>query len=130
MQRAGRSTPASAFAVPSAGRDRGPVARSDHRYVARIYAKASTSPADTLTSGNDRYPETVRRTAHKLQAALKHAAPDSDDDLGENYRIACAAWFAALSDDDKTIAELAAQAFADGHQTRVLLPRAPVSPLL
>jgi hypothetical protein len=70
----------------------------------------------------------------KLQAALKHAAPDSDDDLGENYRIACAAWFAALSDDDKTIAELAVQAFADGFQTRAeetaaLLGRAPAFPL-
>jgi len=73
------------------------------------------------------------RADNKLQAVLNHDRPDPD--LGADYRQACAAWFAGLSERDKAIAVRAAEAYADGHETRAEqiaaeLPPAPLFPLL
>ena len=51
------------------------------------------------------------------------------------YNGACKAWFARLTASEKGIAREAAEAFADGHETRAeqiaaALPPAPRFPLL
>ena len=40
-------------------------------------------------------------SADKLQAALNYAAPDPDDYLSVEYRDACAAWFARLTQGER-----------------------------
>jgi len=75
------------------------------------------------------------RSDNKLQAVLNHDWPDLDDDLGADYRRACAAWFAGLSERDKAIAARAVEAYAAGHEPRAEqiaaeLPAAPLFPLL
>ncbi len=70
----------------------------------------------------------------KFQAVLNHSWPDDDDDLGADYRAACAAWFASLSEHDKAIAERVIEVYSDGNQERAeriasQLPPAPVFPL-
>jgi hypothetical protein len=67
----------------------------------------------------------------KFQAVLNRDWPDPDDHFGADYRQACAAWFAGLSERDKSIALKAAEAYASGYETRAEeiaaeLPAAPV----
>jgi len=38
---------------------------------------------------------------HKLRAALNHAYPGTDDDLGRPYRTACQHWFDQLTEDER-----------------------------
>ena len=52
-------------------------------------------------------PDTPRlsdRSDNKLQAVLHQGWPDPADGLGGDYWQACAAWFAGLSERNKTIA--------------------------
>ena len=72
--------------------------------------------------------------ADKLQAVLNHDTADPDDDLGAEYRQACATWFAALKGADRSIAERIREVLADGNVTKAewlasALPPAPVFPL-
>jgi hypothetical protein len=72
----------------------------------------------------------------KLQAVLSHNWPGPDDDLGADYRHACAEWFARLSGHDKMMAAWVVEVYDDGRKTaqaaRVAasLPPAPRFPLL
>jgi len=72
----------------------------------------------------------------KLQAVLSHNWPGPDDDLGADYRRACAEWFARLSGHDKMMAAWVVEVYDDGRKTaqaaRVVaqLPPAPRFPLL
>ena len=70
----------------------------------------------------------------KLQAALNHAAPDPDDELGAEYRDACAQWFAGLTQGERWRLAMVVAAYergseADAEQLAVALPPAPVCPL-
>ena len=71
----------------------------------------------------------------KMQAILGYDCSDPDSELGPPaYRAACKAWFEALSDENITIVQLAAEAFEDGDPARAeriaaLLPPAPKYPL-
>ena len=71
--------------------------------------------------------------ADKLQAALRHDRPHLREVL-KDYHQACAQWFAALSDADKSIAKTAADTYRNGFQSRAkqiagCLPSAPKFPL-
>lgn len=71
--------------------------------------------------------------ADKLQAALNHAAPDPDDDLGTEYRDACAAWYSRLSEGERwrlatVLAAYERGAEGDAEQLAAVLPPAPVFP--
>jgi hypothetical protein len=68
----------------------------------------------------------------KLQAALNHDRPDND--LGADYREACAAWFAGLSERERGSVARAEEAFDLGNKSTAEeiasgLPPAPVFPL-
>ena len=72
--------------------------------------------------------------ADKLQAALNHAAANPADDLGAEYRDACAAWFARLSEGERwrlatVLAAHERGAEADAEQLASQLPPAPRFPL-
>ena len=71
--------------------------------------------------------------ADKLQAALNHAAADPNDELGAEYRDACAAWVSRLTQGERwrlamVIAAYERGAAADAEQLAVALPPAPVFP--
>jgi len=68
----------------------------------------------------------------KLQAALNHDRPDND--LGADYREACAAWFAGLSERERGSVARAEVAFDAGNESAAQeiasgLPPAPKFPL-
>ena len=70
--------------------------------------------------------------ADKLQAALHYDRRDAGPDA--DYRQACAEWFNALADADKSIAKNAAAVYRNGFPMRALqiaaaLPPAPKFPL-
>ena len=74
------------------------------------------------------------RASDKLQAALHCDLRRPNSDLGREYLDACAAWFAGLSDRDKSIAKTAADTYRNGYQLRAkqiaaALPAAPRYPL-
>ena len=74
------------------------------------------------------------RSDCKLQAVVNHDLPDREGDLGADYREACRAWFAKLSERDKAIAAWASEAYAAGdestaEQIAAELPPAPIFPL-
>jgi len=65
---------------------------------------------------------------------LNHDWPDSDDDLGADYRQACAAWYSALTSTDRSVAGRILEVCSNGNEAtaRYLasgLPPAPVFPL-
>jgi len=79
-------------------------------------------------------PELSDTAADKLQAALNHAAADPNDELGAEYRDACAAWVSRLTQGERwrlamVIAAYERGAAADAEQLAVALPPAPVFPL-
>jgi hypothetical protein len=70
----------------------------------------------------------------KLQAALNHSAPDPDDDLGVEYRDACAVWFSRLTQGERWRLAMVLAAYergseADAEQLAAVLPPAPRFPL-
>jgi hypothetical protein len=70
----------------------------------------------------------------KLRAALNHSAPDSDDDLGVEYRDACAVWFSRLTQGERWRLAMVLAAYkrgseADAEQLAAVLPPAPRFPL-
>jgi hypothetical protein len=72
--------------------------------------------------------------ADKLHAALNHAYPDADGDLGRAYRTACEHWFAQLTEGERwrlatVLAAYERGAKADAQQLASVLPPAPVFPL-
>jgi hypothetical protein len=74
------------------------------------------------------------RASDKLQAALHRDPRLPNSDLGQDYRDACAAWFAGLSEQDKSVAKAAADTYRNGYQMRAkqiaaALPPAPRYPL-
>ena len=74
------------------------------------------------------------RASDKPQAALHYDRRFPNSDLGPEYWDACAAWFAGLSDQDKSIARAAADAYRNGYQMRAkqiaaALPPSPRLPL-
>jgi len=74
------------------------------------------------------------RASDKLQAALHSDRRLPDSDLGQDYWDACAAWFAGLSEQDKSVAKAAADVYRNGYQMRAkqiaaALPAAPRYPL-
>jgi len=78
-------------------------------------------------------PELSDTAADKLQAALNHAAADPNDELGAEYRDACAAWVSRLTQGERwrlamVIAAYERGAAADAEQLAVALPPAPVFP--
>ena len=74
------------------------------------------------------------RASDKLQAALHCDRRSPDSDLGQDYQDACAAWFAGLGEQDKSVAKAAADAYRNGYPVRAkqiaaALPAAPRFPL-
>ena len=74
------------------------------------------------------------RASDKLHAALNCDRQLPDSDLGQDYWNACVAWFAVLSEQDKSVAKAAADAYRNGYQMRAkqiaaALPAAPRYPL-
>ena len=70
----------------------------------------------------------------KLRAVLNYAAPDPDDDLGIEYRDACAAWFARLTQGERwrlaiVLAAYERGAEADAEELATALPPAPRCPV-
>jgi hypothetical protein len=70
----------------------------------------------------------------KLHAALNHAYPDADEDLGPAYRTACQLWFDQLTEGERWITVTATVAYEKGDEDRAReiasqLPPAPVFPL-
>ena len=70
----------------------------------------------------------------KLHAALNHAYPDANNDLGKAYRAACRHWFAQLTEGERWIMVTATVAFEkseDGKAAEIAsqLPPAPRFPL-
>jgi hypothetical protein len=70
----------------------------------------------------------------KLQAAVNHDRPDSDDVLGADYRQAVATWFAGLSEQERGCVGRAEVAFDAGNESAAEkiasgLPPAPKFPL-
>ena len=69
----------------------------------------------------------------KLHAALNHAYPEADNDLGEPYRVACRQWFEQLT-GERWIMVTATVAYEKGHDDKAAemasqLPPAPRFPL-
>jgi hypothetical protein len=69
----------------------------------------------------------------KLQAALNHASADPDNDLGGQYRLACRAWFARLTEGERWVVVTALAAYEQGAPTKAeemvsQLPAAPKFP--
>jgi hypothetical protein len=70
----------------------------------------------------------------KLRAAINHAYPQVDDDLGRAYATACERWFAQLSEDERWATVSATVAYEKGEKDKAAeiasqLPPAPVFPL-
>jgi len=70
----------------------------------------------------------------KLRAALNHAYPGTDDDLGRPYRAACQHWFVQLSEDERWATVSATVAYEKGLKDKAVeiasqLPPAPKCPL-
>jgi hypothetical protein len=70
----------------------------------------------------------------KLRAALNHAYPGTDDDLGRPYRAACQHWFDQLTEDERWATVSATVAYEKGQKDQAVeiasqLPRAPKCPL-
>jgi hypothetical protein len=70
----------------------------------------------------------------KLRAALNHAYPGTDDDLGRPYRAACQHWFDQLSEDERWMTVSATVAYEKGQKDKAediasRLPPAPEFPL-
>ena len=72
---------------------------------------------------------------HNLHAALVHGWHDSDRDFPVSYVEACQRWFAALSEEDRRVADAAVVAFerydeSEAEKIAARLPAAPRCPLL
>ena len=72
--------------------------------------------------------------ADKLRAALNHAYPDADNDLGPAYRTACEYWFGQLTEGERwrlatVLAAYERGAEADAQQLASAPPPAPRFPL-
>jgi hypothetical protein len=70
----------------------------------------------------------------KLRAALNHAYPGTDDDLGRPYRAACQHWFDQLTEDERWATVSATVAYEKGRKDKAVeiasqLPPAPKCPL-
>jgi hypothetical protein len=70
----------------------------------------------------------------KLQAAVNHDRPDSDDVLGADYRQAVATWFTGLSERERGCVGRAEEAFDARNESAAQdiasgLPPAPKYPL-
>jgi hypothetical protein len=70
----------------------------------------------------------------KLRAALNHAYPGTDDDLGRPYRAACQHWFDQLTEDERWATVSATVAYENGLKDKAVeiasqLPPAPKCPL-
>jgi len=70
----------------------------------------------------------------KVQAALQHAYPAADDDLGPAYRSAYEHWFAQLTEGERWITVTVTVAYEKGRQDEAekiaaQLPPAPRFPL-
>jgi hypothetical protein len=70
----------------------------------------------------------------KLRAALNHAYPGTDDDLGRPYRAACKHWFDQLTEDERWATVSATVAYEKGQKDKAVeiasqLPPAPKCPL-
>jgi len=73
--------------------------------------------------------------AHKLHAALIHSWHDLDRDFPVSYVEACQRWYAALSEENRCVADAAVAAFERYDETEAEkiaagLPAAPRCPLL
>ena len=68
----------------------------------------------------------------KLRAALNHAYPGTDDDLGRPYRAACQHWFDQLTEDKRwaTVSATVEKGLKDkAVEIASQLPPAPKCPL-
>lgn len=61
----------------------------------------------------DEFSDDVR---DKIQAVFSHCRPDPDDELGQYYQRACAAWYRALSEREKAIAERVIEVDIAGYE--------------